>query len=428
MEHSVHEVKLKNGAAGLFIDVPSASVTAFDLIFRAGDYLSPQGKMDTAHVMEHLVLGANKLYPSSKEFSKEFTKYGAYNNAYTGDYHMGYEAECEASETERILDLLCVAIESPLFTEKDFKAELGNVREELKMRRNNDEAELSLKLEQAMGFVPKSYADRIRELSSVTLKDVENHYKKTHKSSNLRFVIAGPIQPIMTKLKKRLERLDLAPGKGLISLPKETPSPLEDILQVRNSDLDNICYRYEIVLPLFKKFVQRDSLNSLFDVLFNGFHSRVFGELREKGLAYGIYGGQYDTGFNSIATVSGQVQPDNFIELLNILNREIKDIATYGVTADELAELKRRAYGEVQRHHQTANQISSWYRHSYTMREEIVDFHGFKDRLNNITVESIKNIAQDVLASQVRGMAVMYNPAQKPDIAAAKQSFLAIVE
>ena len=78
MQHTVSKVKLDNGIEGLFVDVPSANVTTIDIVFRAGDYLSPPGKTDTAHVMEHLVLGANKTYPSAKEFSKEFTKYGAF--------------------------------------------------------------------------------------------------------------------------------------------------------------------------------------------------------------------------------------------------------------------------------------------------------------------------------------------------------------
>lgn len=425
MEHTVKEVTLKNGAAGLFIDVPSASVTAFDLVFRAGDYLSPKDKTDTAHVMEHLVLGANKKFPSSKEFSKEFTKFGAYNNAYTGDYHMGYEAECEASESERILDLLCVAIESPLFNEKDFKAEVGNVREELKMRRNNEEVELSLRLENAMGFVPKSYTQRLSELSNVTLKDIEEHYKRTHKSGNLRFVIAGPISKLETKFKRRLESLDLAPGKGLINLPSEKPVALDDILQVQNSSLENVCYRYEISLPLLTDYLQKDSLNALFDVLFNGLHSRVFGDLREKGLAYGIYGGQYDTKDNTIATISGQVQADNFIELLEILKREINEVASNAITEDELSELKRRTYGEIQRHHQTVSQISGWYRYVYTMRNEIVDYNDINNRLEAVTVQSVQQAANDLLDSNIKGMGLMFSPDQKPNIGLVKSNFLA---
>ncbi len=424
MEHSVKEIKLKNGVAGLIIDVPNANVTSFDIIFRAGDYLSPDGKTDTAHVLEHLVLGANKKYPSSREFNKEFTKYGAYNNAYTGDYHMGYEAECEAGETERILDLLCVAIESPLFTEKEFKAEIGNVREELKMRRNNDDVELSLKLENAMGLVPKSFTERVKELDNITLKDIENHYKKTHKASNLRFIIAGPIKNIVTRLTKRLENIDLAPGKDIIKLPTENPIALKEVLQTQNSNLENLCYRCEIALPLFKKSINRYSMNALFDLLFNGFQSRVFGELREKGLAYGIFGGSYDTKDYTMININGQVQSDNLIELFTILERELVDIYENGLKENELEELKRRTYGEFRRYHQTVSQLSGWYRNAYTMRQEIEDFQLFESKLSEVSEDSIREATSMIIKSKIRGVGVMYNPHNKPKLIELKTMLL----
>ena len=118
MKHTVELVELTNGAKGLLIDVPDATVVTFDLNFRAGDYLAPKGKWDTAHVMEHLVLGANARYKKSRDYSREFSKNGAYNNASTGTYHMSYIAECAEFETKRILDLLCLAVEAPLFLEE----------------------------------------------------------------------------------------------------------------------------------------------------------------------------------------------------------------------------------------------------------------------------------------------------------------------
>ena len=334
MQHSVSEVSLPNGVKGIFIDIPSANVTSVDIVFRAGDYLSPEGKTDTAHVMEHLVLGANKKYPSSKEFSKEFTKYGAYNNAYTGDYHMGYEAECEAGETERIIDLLCIAIESPLFTKTDFNAEIGNVREELKMRRNNDDIELSLLLEHAMGFVPKSYRVRETELSKIELADVEAHYKKTHTTSNLRFVIAGPVAQSKQYITERLAQMQLPKGTGHIPLPDEVPHTIPEIMLVKNANLDNLCYRWEAVLPKFSSYLERDSLNAVHEILFNGFHSRVFGELRERGLVYGIFGSYYETKENTVHVISGQVQSANISEVFIVLRRELDKVANEGISHD----------------------------------------------------------------------------------------------
>lgn len=415
MQHSVSKVSLENGIEGIFIDIPSANVTSIDIVFRAGDYLSPEGKTDTAHVMEHLVLGANKKYPSAKEFSREFSKYGAYNNAYTGDYHMGYEAECEAGETERIVDLLCIAIESPLFTQADFKAEIGNVREELKMRRNNDDIELSLLLENAMGFIPKSYRAREKELSAIELSDVEAHYKKTHTTSNLRFVVAGPIASCKKNITERLANILLPKGNGHIPLPDEKPDNLPEVLLVKNTNLDNLCYRWEAVLPQFTSYVERDSLNAVHEILFNGFHSRVFGDLREKGLVYGIFGSYYETKENTVHVITGQVQSANIQEVFTILKREIMKVAEEGVTEEELDELKKRAFGEVQRYNQTPGQLNNWYRHAFVTRGEIMNFNEFADRLEKVTNESIKAAAKQVLQTTINGVGIMYNTLDKTD-------------
>lgn len=409
MQHSVSKVVLHNGAEGLLIDVPSANVTTIDIIFRAGDYLSPPGKTDTAHIMEHLVLGANKKYPSAKEFSKEFTKYGAYNNAYTGDYHMGYEAECEAGETVRILDLLCDAIEAPLFTESDFTAEVGNVREELKMRRNNDDVELSLLLENAMGFVPKSYRLRATELSAITLKDVANHYKRTHTTSNMRFVLAGPIKKYQSDIRKRLDAIGLPRGDGYTPLPDEVPVALQKPIVVTNNNLDNICYRWEVVLPSFTDYVERDSLNALQEVLFSGFHSRVFGELREKGLVYGIFGNYYETKNNVVHVINGQVQSKNIQKVFTILRKELDDVAKNGIDDTELAELKKRAFGEVQRYNQTPGQLSGWYRQAFIQRNEIMQFDTIGARLDAINNNSIIVAAQRLLKSNIYGIGFMHH-------------------
>ena len=44
MKHTVTELDLSNGAKGLFIHVPNASVMTFDVNFRAGDFLCEPDK------------------------------------------------------------------------------------------------------------------------------------------------------------------------------------------------------------------------------------------------------------------------------------------------------------------------------------------------------------------------------------------------
>src|SRR5690349_21349348 len=115
MKHTVTEVKAKNGARGILIHIPDASVMTFDFNFRAGEYLVERDIWETPHLMEHLLLGANELIPKARTFQAEFEKNGAYSNASTGSYDITYEAECADFEWDRILELLIVAMTKPLF-------------------------------------------------------------------------------------------------------------------------------------------------------------------------------------------------------------------------------------------------------------------------------------------------------------------------
>ena len=114
MKHTVSEVKLGNGARGLLINVPDASVMSFLINFRAGEYLVEKGKWETPHLMEHVLLGANELIPKARLFQAEFEKNGAYSNASTSSYDIVYEAECADFEWDRIAQLLSISISKPI--------------------------------------------------------------------------------------------------------------------------------------------------------------------------------------------------------------------------------------------------------------------------------------------------------------------------
>ncbi len=192
MKHTVQEVKLKNGARGLLIDVPGASVMSFQFQFRAGNrYVAGKDIYETAHIMEHMVFGANAAYASEHAYEAEFTKNGAYHNAYTSDLSMCYVADCADFEWERILDLQRVAICQPKFKRSEFEAEKGNVRSELTGYLNDHNRVLWPKMQQLLGEDVLTFWQRIQTINSVKLSDIVEHHERTHTSDNLRFVITG---------------------------------------------------------------------------------------------------------------------------------------------------------------------------------------------------------------------------------------------
>ena len=138
MKHSVEEITLKNGAKGLLIDIPGASVMATRIQFRAGmRYAKNPEVYEIPHIVEHLAFGANAKYKDEQAFEAEFTKNGAYHNAWTSDISVCYETECADFEWDRIMELQRLSICEPRFNEDELRAEKGNVRSELTGYMNN---------------------------------------------------------------------------------------------------------------------------------------------------------------------------------------------------------------------------------------------------------------------------------------------------
>ena len=75
MKHTVEEIRLKNGARGLLIDVPDATMMSMQFQFRAGNrYAKSKDIEQVAHIMEHMAYGANARFKSETDFDYEFTK------------------------------------------------------------------------------------------------------------------------------------------------------------------------------------------------------------------------------------------------------------------------------------------------------------------------------------------------------------------
>ena len=240
MKHIVTELKLRNGAKGLLIHIPDASVMSFEFNFRAGEYLVKPDKWETPHLMEHMLLGANERYPKSRVFQAEIEKNGAYSNASTSVYEISYEAECADFEWDRILELMLLAITKPLFLADEFEAEVGNVREELTARSNNHFRRLSLELRERYSFMAKTDEERLTLMDNVTVSDVREHYESTHTSRNLRFIVAGNLTPKRHEtVEAMLSGIELPLGTTRIELPDERPVSQAGPVYVHNKTVKN---------------------------------------------------------------------------------------------------------------------------------------------------------------------------------------------
>lgn len=396
MQHTTTEIRLKNGARGLLIDIPGATVMSFQFQFRAGNrYVKNKEIYEAAHVMEHLAFGANAKFKSEHEYEADFTKNGAYHNAFTSDLSMVYVADCADFEWQRILELQQVAICQPKFNETELAAEKGNVRSELTGHLNSHNRVLWPKIQQLLGEDVYSYWQRIQTIPNVTLRDIREHHTRTHTSDNLRFVIAGRMHGRKAEMQRMLESWELPRGERF-AVPRDELSSGNPTL-IRRKEASNLTFGWSMTIPRELSDEENEAMGCVDQILTGTMHSRIFGKARKKGLAYGLFS-DTSVGFHDSSwDFGGEVNLDTANDLFDIITREIKGVVDGKLTEEELVAAKSYAIGRYQMGAQTVAQISNFYAGRYFGDGVVKDYEKVPDAIRGITLERMFSTVQEFI-------------------------------
>lgn len=410
MKHSVEEVVLDNGAKGLLIHAPSSTAMNIEIQFRAGDrYILGSEKPETAHLMEHMVLGANQKFTNGRVFNAELEKNGAYANAHTGQIDLSYELECADFEWERVFDLLELAITEPIFPRREFNAEIGNVREEFNRRVNNHNIVLFSELGKKMGDTMATDRERLEMIDNVKLADVVEHYERTHTTDNMRFVIGGNLTPTRRKrLLAKLEKFKLPRGERF-DLIEDVTTSAQTPLYVRRENVDNLIYGIVYAMPRQMTDKEADAMRLINHMLTGTLHSLVLGEAREKGLTYGMGSGYNFSEKSSEWYFTGQVSSENASALFDILLRELRKINRGRIQDDVFDAAKQFALGSFQRNFQTIGSLVGRYGARYYFDEKIVSMRTVPRNIKAVSKEQVIELVRAILSANIFGFGVLSN-------------------
>ena len=397
MNHTVQEVKLKNGASGLLINVPGATVMSFQFQFRAGNrYVKHKDIYETAHIMEHMAFGANAGFKSEHEYEAEFTKNGAYHNAYTSDLSMVYVADCADFEWERILKLQQLAICQPRFNQEELEAEKGNVKSELTGFLNNHNRVLWPKIQQLLGEDTLTFWQRLQTINNVSLADIKEHYRRTHTARNMRFVIAGKLHGRRSEIIRQLEGWELKRGERF-SVPRDELSSGNPTL-IRRKEASNLTFGLSMMVPREISDEESDAMDALDHILTGTMHSRIYGAARAKGLAYHVFSDTSAGFHDSSWDFGGQVNLDTAKPLFDIIVREIRAVLDGKISEKELDAAKSYALGRHQMGAQTVAQISNFYTNRFFADGVVKDYNKAPDEIMKITRDLMKTTAESFIA------------------------------
>ena len=398
MKHTVEEIVLKNGARGLLINVPDATMMSMQFQFRAGNrYAKSKDIEQVAHIMEHMAYGANARFKSENDFDYEFTKNGAYLNASTSDLSMIYEAECADFEWDRIMELQKVAICQPRFEETKLDAEKGNIKNELTNHLNDHERILYTRVQQLLGEDVLTYRQSISTIANVTLADVKEHHRRTHTTKNMRFVIAGKMKGRKKIIKRIIESFELKEGERF-EVPRDELIKSAPTV-IRRKDATNLTFGLFMAVERELSEEELDAMHYLNHILTGTFYSRIFGAARKKGLAYNIeaYAAAGPKGTASCWDILGQVNHESADALFEIITKELKNVLDGKIRQDELDAAKSFALGRYQMGAQSVSQIRAFYTQRYLYDGIIKDYEKVPEMIKRVTLERIVETARSFM-------------------------------
>ena len=406
MKHSVEEIKLKNGAKGLLIDIPGASVMSTRISFRAGMmYAKKKEVYEIPHLVEHLAFGANAKYKDEQAFETEFTKNGAYHNAWTSDISVCYETECADFEWERIIELQKVSITQPKFNEEELKSEKANVRSELTGYMNDYYRLLWPRVQQAVGEDILDLSERVKTIPNIELKDIREHYRRTHTARNMRFVIAGKIRGRKHKLLKMLEGWTMKEGEEF-EIP-QADLHMGEAVSIRRKDATNITFGFSLVTPRHLEPDEVFAMNCLNHILNGTTSSKIFGAARKRGLVYGMGSSVASNATNSYWDFDGEVNIENAEELFELIQTELMKTLNGEILDMDFLAAKSYALGRFQMGAQTPAQIADYYADGYFTNGTVVKYDNMPNLIKSIDKFEMVELAREFAGSGIRGFAAV---------------------
>jgi predicted Zn-dependent peptidase len=406
MNHSVKQYELRNGGKALVVNVAGTRVVGMSAVFNSGFYFADKSKFEIPHIVEHLMECGNELYPSAVAFKTEIEKNGAYHNASTSAYLNTYDFECADFEAHRMIEMLGAEVATALLPEESFASEVSNVKEELSRNTSNYGRIASIALSEVMQpDYSLSEEVRIGQLSTITRDEAVEYYRRTHTSNNLRLLMVGDFKDEGAELVKRFETCIEAMPKGerLEFASEDAIKPVAPVLIQK--DIQQIYYSVQGYTQEVT-YRQRLAGRLLSTILTGGYRSWIYGEARERGLAYHV-GSGFSIGPRGTSMSFGPyVTPDHASDLFELIARSYTQARSGKIGDDDLEAAQNLVIGRITRAHQTADDMLGWYAGDFAFNDNVLDFQEYLRDLRSIKKSEVVEMA-GILADGVWGLSLV---------------------
>lgn len=288
-----------------------------------------------SHFLEHLLFKGTETR-SAKSIAEAIDRVGGDMNAFTSKEVTAYYTRLPARHWALGVEILGSVVSSPALRDTDIETEREVILEELGMDEDAlDDRALTLLAESLFPGHPLGWetAGDKATVTSITPNDVRTFFNTWYRPENIVVSLAGAVDH--DEAAAAVERWFTATPGG--ARPSRVPPvgetrPLAVIR--KKSEQAHIALGYRAV---DRDDPDREALDVAAQVLGGGPSSRLFDEIREqRGLAYSVFASQATYADAGALSVYVGTSPDHVLEVLDIVDGELLNLATNGISEHEL--------------------------------------------------------------------------------------------
>jgi zinc protease len=416
-ELKVTETVLPNGLKVLLKEEHKSPVVTFQIWYRVGARNERLGKTGLSHVLEHMMFKGSKKY-GPKQFSQVVQRNGGNDNAFTSKEYTAYFENFAADRLEIAMDLEADRMQNLLLDPKDFLSERDVVKEERRMRYEDDPTNTMVEQMMATAFAAHPYQWPVigwmADLGNLTRDDLYQHYRTYYAPNNATIVVVGDFdtRKVLALVQRYFGGIPRGPEVPKVGAAEPKQLGEKRIVVKQEAELPAIYAGYKV--PTIKH-PDAYALNVLQGILSSGKSSRLYKTLvYEKQIA--LYaGGDYEdvSADPHLFYVYAGVMPGKSTdEVEKALYAEIERLKNEPVADEELQKAKNQAEASF-----VMSQDSVFYQAMLLGQFETVAewriYARYLDNIRAVKKEDIQRVAREYFTEDNRTVGILV-PVKKP--------------
>jgi len=337
--------KLENGLTVYILEEHKAPVVTVQVWYHVGGRNELSGRTGLAHLLEHMMFKGTTKYGKG-EYSRLIAKNGGTENAFTANDETVYFSTLSSGKVALALELEADRMSNLLLDPKEVALERNVVKEERRMRTDDDPQSLLVESDYAMAFPAHPYGRPVigwmDDISRLTRDDLAAFYHRYYAPNNATLVVVGNVTPkeIMPVIQRTFGAIPARPFTYDPITPEQPQYGERRFILKREAQLPVVFMGYHV--PNYSS-ADADALEVLGTILSSGKSSRLYQDLvYTQRIALSADGG-YEP-----LTIDGDLfyfyamaQPGHTHEELEAaLDKEIERLQNEPVTDRELQKAK----------------------------------------------------------------------------------------